>query len=629
MSAKLKLTLVRICAAAALLITAALLPTGGVLRLLCFLVPYALVGWDVYAKAARNLCHGQIFDENFLMVIATVGALALGEYPEAVFVMLFYQLGEWFQKLAVGKSRRSIAELMAIRPDSAAVLRQGETVIVSPEEVAVGETIVVQPGEKIPLDGVVAEGASTLSTAALTGEAKPVEVGPGDEALSGCVNLSGLLKITVSRPFGESTVVKILELVENAAAGKAKTEQFITRFARVYTPVVVGGALLVALLPPLFAGHFTRWLHRALIFLVVSCPCALVLSVPLTFFGGIGGASKRGILVKGAHYMEALARAKTAVFDKTGTLTEGRFTVQSAAPAPGCPLSEQQLLALAAAAEQFSTHPLAASLCAAAPAPLPGPVENVQETAGEGVCATVAGRPVAVGGRRLMERLHIPLPQTEGEPAATEVHLAVEGRYCGSVRFADRLKAESPAAVLQLRALGVEKIVVLTGDRPEAAEAVCAPLGVDEVYAGLLPGDKVARVNALKQHGKKGDTLLFAGDGMNDAPVLARADVGIAMGAMGSDAAIEAADVVLMDDNPEKVAEAIALSRRTLAIVRQNIGFSLAVKGLVLALSVFGLTGMWQAVFADVGVMVLAVLNASRALAAPRREKGQAETLST
>ncbi len=601
--------LIRIGVGAVLLLAAVLLPVTGLWRLPLFLLPYCTVGYDVLWKAARNIVHGQVFDENFLMCVATLGALAIGEYPEAVFVMLFYQVGELFQSVAVGKSRRSIASLMDIRPDTANLLQNGEPVKVSPEDVRVGDVILIQPGEKIPLDGVVIEGASSLSTVALTGESAPRDVAPGDTVLSGCVNMQGVLQVRVQKPFAESTAVKILELVENAGAVKAKSENFITKFARWYTPVVVIAALLLAVVPPLVAGGWSQWIHRALIFLVVSCPCALVISVPLTFFGGIGGASRSGILIKGSQYMETLANVRTVVFDKTGTLTKGVFEVVAVHPHA---VSEAQVLALAASAEQFSTHPIALSLRAAGKMLIPADqVTDVQEVAGRGVAATVRGVPVLVGNEALLRDHGI-----AGHPChktGTIVHVAAGGKYLGHIVISDAVKPHAADAVARLKALGVARTVLLTGDRQAAAQEVAGALGIDELFAELLPGDKVDRVEALLDRQERG-TLAFVGDGMNDAPVLARADVGVAMGGMGSDAAIEAADVVLMDDDPARVPQAVAIARHTLAIVRQNIAFALGVKALVLVLAAFGRAPMWLAVFADVGVSVIAILNATRAL---------------
>ena len=603
-------TLVRILAAAVLLIAAALLPLSGWARFAAFLVPYAVIGWDVLWNAVRNIIRGQIFDENFLMAIATVGAFAVGEYPEAVFVMLFYQVGELFQNYAVGKSRRNIAELMDIRPDYAHLEENGQTKMVAPDEVAAGDIIVIKPGERIPLDGIVVEGTSTLDTTALTGESLPRDALVGDEVLSGCVNLTGLLRVRVTKPYGQSTVARILELVEHAGSRKAKAEQFITKFARYYTPAVVAAAVLLAVVPPLFVGDWAKWFHQALVFLVVSCPCALVISVPLSFFGGIGGASKAGILVKGSNYLEVLAKAEIVVFDKTGTLTQGVFRVTEVCPVE---CSADQLLELAALTESWSDHPIARSIRDAWTGDLDAArVTDAKELPGHGVQATVDGRTVCAGNDKLMSDLGLSVPtQNSG---ATVVHVAVDGAYRGCLHIADEIKTDAAETIADLKDLGVKRTVLLTGDNEDTAEAVRTRLGLDEVHARLLPGDKVDRVEQLLQTTSPKGTLAFVGDGINDAPVLSRADVGIAMGAYGSDAAIESADVVLMDDSPAKVAKAIAIARRTLGIVRQNIAFALGVKALVLITSALGITTMWLAVFADVGVAVIAILNAMRAL---------------
>lgn len=616
MSVRQRWTLVRILAGAALLVAACLIPVQDRwLRLALFAVPYLVAGADVLRDAALHICHGQVFDENFLMSIATLGAFATGEYTEAVAVILFYQVGELFQDIAVGRSRRSIAALMDIRPDVANVERAGALVECPVEAVEVGEVIAVRPGERVPLDGVVLEGASSLDTAALTGEPMPRDVAVGDEVVSGCVNLSGLLRVRVSRPSSESTVTRILELVENSAASKAKAEAFITRFARWYTPVVVIGAALLAVVPPLFDGAWHVWPSRALVFLVISCPCALVISVPLTFFGGIGGASRCGVLVKGANYLEALARVDTVVFDKTGTLTCGTFEVTQVHPEG---ISADALLELAALAESGSNHPIAQSLRAACPTvPDAGRVDGVEEAAGQGVLARVDGRRVAVGNGRLMEREGA--AWQDCETLGTVVHVALEGRYVGHIVIADRLKDGAAETVRALKSLGVRKTVMLTGDRQPVAERVAGQLGLDEVRAELLPADKVAAVEALLAVPDRRGTLVYVGDGLNDAPVLSRSDVGIAMGGLGSDAAIEAADVVLMDDRPEKLALVVRIARRTRRIVTENIVFALGVKAAVLALGAAGLAGMWLAVFADVGVCVLAVLNAMRMLRRPAR----------
>ncbi|MBQ7778255.1 MAG: cadmium-translocating P-type ATPase [Oscillibacter sp.] len=604
----------RILIAAAILIAASVLPLPDGLPVWpLYLIAYFIIGWDVLYDALRNIRNGQLFDENFLMAIATVGAFATAEYAEAVFVMLFYQTGELFQSYAVGKSRRSIAALMDIRPDTANVeLLDGSTEEADPEDVAVGQTIVVKPGERVPLDGTVLSGASSLDTAALTGEAAPRDVVPGDAVISGCVNLSGVLRVRVDRPSHESTVAKILDLVENASEKKAVSEQFITRFARYYTPCVVFAALALAVVPPLlFGGGWGDWFHRALIFLVVSCPCALVISVPLSFFGGIGGASRCGILVKGSNYLETLARAETVVFDKTGTLTRGAFTVTEVRPQPG--FEQDALLETAALAEVWSDHPISLSLRAACgKTPDAGRVAHVEEIAGHGVTAVVDGRAVAVGNRRLMERLGVAVEETS--PAAgTVVHVAVETTYAGFILISDLLKEDAASAIAALKNCGVKRTVLLTGDSEAAAQAVAAEVGVDEFHAGLLPADKVEQMERILADNRRG-AVAFVGDGINDAPVLSRADIGIAMGALGSDAAIEAADIVLMDDKPSRIAAAIGISRKTVRIVRQNIAFALGVKFAVLLLGALGHASMWLAVFADVGVAFIAILNAMRCL---------------
>ncbi|MVB11674.1 Cadmium, zinc and cobalt-transporting ATPase [Caprobacter fermentans] len=611
MNHKQKRMLLRICVSAVLLVLLQFIPTTGFFKLLLYLIPYAVVGGDILWKAVRNLAHGQVFDENFLMCVATVGAFWTGEYPEAAAVMLFYQVGELFQSYAVGRSRKSISDLMDIRPDSANLEENGEMRQVDPEEVQVGDIIVVRPGEKIPLDGIVTDGSSSVNTSALTGESLPREVGTGDEVVSGCVNLNGLLRVRVSRPFEESTVSKILELVENSAAKKAKAENFITRFARYYTPAVVGGALLLAVLPPLFFhGGWNDWIQRALIFLVISCPCALVISIPLSFFGGIGGASRRGILVKGGNYLEALARAEIVVFDKTGTLTKGTFRVTAVHPEQ---ISEQKLLDLAALAESYSEHPISRSLKEACKKePERSEVSDVQEIAGQGVRVKIGGKSVSVGNAKLMEQEGV--HGRECELTGTIVHVAVDGTYMGHIVISDEVREDAPEAIAALKQLGVRSSVMLTGDAKAVGEDVAARLGIDEVHAELLPAGKVEQVERLLGQKTGRGKLVFVGDGINDAPVLSRADIGIAMGGLGSDAAIEAADVVLMDDHPSKIADAIRISRRTLLIARQNIVFALGVKFIVLTLGALGFANMWEAVFADVGVSVLAILNASRAL---------------
>jgi len=610
MTRKQKKTLLRILAAAVLLIAAALLPVEGWARLLVFLLPYFTIGWDVLWKAIRNIAHGQVFDENFLMAIATVGAFATGEYPEAVFVMLFYQVGELFQSYAVGKSRQSISALMDIRPDYANIERDGQLEQVDPEDVAVGDTIVIKAGERVPLDGVVLEGASALDTAALTGESLPRNVEPGDDVVSGCVNQSGLLRVQVTKPFGDSTVAKILDLVENSASKKAKAENFISKFARYYTPAVVLGAVLLAVLPPLLGlGTWGEWFHQALVFLVISCPCALVISVPLSFFGGIGGASKAGVLVKGSNYLEVLSQVDTVVFDKTGTLTRGVFNVTAIHP-DHC--TEGQLLELAALAESYSDHPISRSLRDAYNHELDtGRVSDVEELSGRGVKAKIDGRRISVGNDKLMEELKVPWHPCH--KVGTTVHVAEDGTYLGHIVISDEVKPDAAQAIAGLKQRGI-RTVMLTGDAAPVGEAVARELGLDEVHAQLLPADKVEQVERLLARQSPKGKLAFVGDGINDAPVLSRADIGIAMGAMGSDAAIEAADIVLMDDKPSKIAAAMDIARKTLRIVRENIAFALIVKALVLVLGALKIANMWEAVFADVGVMVLAVLNATRAL---------------
>ncbi|MBQ8213829.1 MAG: cadmium-translocating P-type ATPase [Clostridia bacterium] len=609
-------TLVRILLAGAVLAMLGGLALGGVLpeawyiRLPLFLIPYVLVGWDVLWSAVRGVLRGQLLDENFLMALATLGALVIDEYPEAVFVMLFYQVGELFQSIAVGKSRKSIAALMDIRPDEARVEREGSECVVDPDDVIVGEVIVIRPGEKIPLDGVVIEGRSELNTLSLTGEALPRDVAEGDEVLSGCVNISGLLWIRVTKPFGESTVSKILELVENSTLVKSKAENAVTKFAHWYTPAVVVGAVLLAVVPSLITGEWQRWLHSALIFLVVSCPCALVISVPLSYFGGLGCASRHGVLVKGANRLESLANTETVVFDKTGTLTEGSFSVTEVIPTEG--IERHALLRLCAAAEQFSNHPIAVSLRASCTEAGAGelPHAEAREIAGLGVLAVIDGRRVLVGNAALMRREKVDF--AEKCSAGTVIYVASDGKFLGSIVISDTVKKGACEAIRMLRQCGVKRTVMLTGDRTEAAKAVADRLQIGEYHASLLPADKVERVEKLLE--EKQGVLVFVGDGVNDAPVLARADVGIAMGALGSDAAIEAADVVLMDDDPTKIADAIRISRFTRRIVWQNIVFALGIKALFLVLSVFGLTNMWAATFADVGVAVIAILNAMRTL---------------
>ena len=611
MTKKQKKVLIRIIASAVLLFLAYFLPypQEWYIRLGAFAVPYGVIGWDVLWRAVRNIAHGQVFDENFLMALATIGAFAIGEYPEAVLVMLFYQVGELFQSYAVGKSRRSIAEMMDIRPDYANLKQGDETVRVSPEEVKPGDIIIVKPGERIPLDGEIIAGSTSVDTSALTGEPVPREASAGDGVISGCVNLSGLIEVCVEKEYGQSTVSKILELMESSASKKAKAENFITRFSRYYTPCVVAIAALLAIIPPLFDGNWSDWLSRALIFLVISCPCALVISVPLGFFGGIGGASRNGILVKGGNYLEALAKAETVVFDKTGTLTKGVFAVTAVHPEK---CTREQLLELAALAESYSDHPISRSLREAYGNEADkNRVGEVTELSGYGVRAYVDGREICAGNDKLMEKIGAdcrPCHKT-----GTIVHVAVDGEYAGHIVISDEIKPDSKEAIAELRRTGVRKTVMLTGDRKEAGEAVAKELLLDEVYTELLPAGKVERVEALLAE-KRSGTLVFVGDGINDAPVLSRADIGIAMGGIGSDAAIEAADAVLMDDRPSKLAAAIKTAKRTVRIVRQNIVFALAVKAAVLLLGALGVANMWEAVFADVGVSVIAILNSMRAM---------------
>lgn len=628
MTQKQKKMLVRIVTAAVLLIGAAagdklgmLDPLPGVLpKLLIFMIPYLVIGWDIVYKAVRGIGNGQVFDENFLMTIATVGAFAVGEYTEAAAVMLFYQIGELFQDYAVNRSRQSIAELMDICPEYANIEEDGVLKQVDPEEVEIGTVIVIKAGERIPLDGVVVSGESMVDTSALTGESVPRQVREGSEMISGCVNGSGLLRVRTTREFEDSTVARILELVENASSKKAQVENFITRFARYYTPAVVIAALVLAVVPPLLLGEpFGRWLKRACIFLVISCPCALVISVPLSFFGGIGAASKTGVLVKGSNYLEALAQLDTIVFDKTGTLTKGEFRVASISPAGSGQdeASQKALLELAALAEGYSNHPIAESIRDAWRQLDAGELDmarvgETEEISGHGVKTVIDGAEVLAGNGKLMKEFSISYEPCDG--MGTVVYLAKNGRFAGSILIADTLKEEAEEALRGLKAAGVRKTVMLTGDRKEAGEAAAEKLGLDEVYTELLPGDKVAKVEELlKQKGAKGH-LAFVGDGINDAPVLSRADIGIAMGSMGSDAAIEAADIVLMDDDLAKIVSVVKIARKTLVIVRQNIVFALGVKALVLILGAVGMANMWEAVFADVGVAVVAILNAMRAL---------------
>ena len=592
-------------------------------KLLIFLIPYAAAGFDVLKEAMEHIGEGEVFDEDFLMCIATIGALLIGfvpggkeQFAEAVFVMLFFQVGELFEGIAEGNSERAISQLLDIRPDTANVERGGEVLVVSPEEVAVGETVVIRPGEKVPMDGVVLEGTSSLDTVALTGESVPRDVTAGDSILSGCVNQSGVLRVRVEKEFGESTAAKILDLVQHAGSKKSRSEKFISRFARIYTPIVVFAAIALALIPPMltgdFAGSFATWLLRALTFLIVSCPCALVVSVPLAFFGGIGAASKAGILIKGSSYMDALAKADTVVFDKTGTLTKGVFEVTTLHPEE---MDEKELLHLAAHVERYSTHPIAVSLRTAFGNEADGcTVESVEEVAGQGIRAVVNGRTVCVGNSKMMDAIGAKWKSCD--EAGTIIHVAVDGVYAGHIHISDIEKPDAKKAIAELKALGVGHTVMLTGDREEVAKRVASDLGLDEYHAELLPADKVSGVEQLLQNRKEGASLVFVGDGINDAPVLARADIGVAMGAMGSDAAIEAADVVLMDDQPSKIAKAVRISRSTLAIAKQNIVFAIAVKIGILILAAFGLAPMWLAVFGDTGVLILCVLNSMRALKA-------------
>lgn len=593
--------------------------------LVIYLVPYLLIGFGTLKEAAEGIIDGDLFNEDFLMSVATIGALCIGflpgaetEFPEAVFVMLFFQIGELFEEYAEGKSRDSISHLLAIRPDVANVERDGKVSEVSPEDVAIGEIIVVKPGERVPIDGKVIEGETSLDTAALTGESLPRDISVGDSIMSGCINLSGVVRVKTTKAFGESTVSKIIDLVESADKNKSRSESFITKFARVYTPVVVIAALILAFVPPVFAeagflDSFPTWLHRALIFLVVSCPCALVISVPLSFFGGLGAASKRGVLIKGSNFVDALARLGVVVFDKTGTLTYGKFEVEAVHPTD---FDERELLHLAAHVEHFSTHPIGAALRSAFPAEATDGCEvaNVEEIAGRGVRAEVAGRTVCVGNSKMMDDLGV--EWHDCRLAGTIVHVAVDGKYAGHIVISDVVKNDSAEAIRSLKKLGVDRTVMLTGDREAVGKEVAEKLGLDEYHAGLLPADKVAQVERLISEKPAGKVLAFVGDGINDAPVLKRADVGIAMGGLGSDAAIEAADVVLMDDKPSKIAVAVRIARRTIRIARQNVWFAIGVKVSILALAAVGLGTMWMAVFADVGVTVLAVFNAMRALSA-------------
>ena len=626
MSKKLKKNLIRILVTAALLVILHFIPVKGISGLFLYLIPYAIISYDILRKAWKGIINRQPLDENLLMAIATIGALVLaiagrGDYTEAIAVMLFYQIGEWFQGYAVGKSRRSISELMDIRPDYANIEQGGELVKVDPDEVEPGTVIIVQPGEKIPIDGIIEEGSSSLDCAALTGESLPRDVSAGMDVVSGCINLSGVLKIRTTKDFGESTVSKILDLVENASSAKSKSEDFITKFARIYTPVVVGSAVLLALVPPLvrmamsLSPEWGDWIYRALTFLVISCPCALVISIPLTFFAGLGGASRQGILIKGSNYLEALSKTDCVVFDKTGTLTQGVFEVTKIEPAGS--FGENELLKLAAHAECASSHPISLSLQKACEERCKGAVDRtlvseISEQSGHGVSAVVEGKKVAAGNERLMRSLGI--TPAEVKETGTIVHVAVDGQYAGYIVISDKLRESSAEAIKALRSCGVRRTVMLTGDAGSVAKDVAAQLGIDEVHSELLPGNKVEMVEKLLSERDSSGTLAFAGDGINDAPVLTRADVGIAMGAMGSDAAIEAADIVLMHDDPMGISKAIRIARKCMRIVYENIWFAIGIKLICLILGALGLASMWLAIFADVGVMILAVLNAMRAL---------------
>ena len=621
MNKKQKKMLIRIIIAAVLLIVLHFVPATGLLRFGLYMIPYLIIGYDILIKAAKGIKNRQVFDENFLMAVATIGAIAValwseGDYVEGIAVMLFYQIGELFQSYAVGKSRRNISELMDIRPDYANIERDGKLEKVDPDEVEIGSVIVVQPGEKVPIDGVILEGETSLNTSALTGESLPREVKAGDEVISGCINMTGVLKIQTTKEFGESTVSKILDLVENASSRKSRSEDFIAKFAKIYTPAVCYSALALAILPPLVLlltggnAQWGMWIYRALTFLVISCPCALVISIPLSFFAGIGGASKAGVLVKGSNYLETLSQTKIVVFDKTGTLTQGVFEVNGVHHST---MDEEKLIEYAALAESASSHPISKSLQKAYGKEIDrSRVKDIQEISGNGVIATVDGVQVAAGNAKLMERLHIECMPCH--KVGTIIHMAVGGKYAGHIVISDIVKPQSREAIAALKHAGVNKTVMLTGDSRQVAEQVAAELGIDEVHAELLPADKVTAVEEILKKKPEKDKVAFVGDGINDAPVLSRADIGIAMGAMGSDAAIEAADVVLMDDDPKKISKAVRISRKCLGIVYQNIVFALAVKLISLVLGALGIANMWIAIFADVGVMVIAVLNAIRAL---------------
>ena len=617
MNKKQKKVLIRIIAAVVLLIALAFVPAEGWLQFALYMLPYLVIGYDILKKAVKGILNRQVFDENFLMAVATIGAIALGDYKEGVAVMLFYQIGELFQSYAVGKSRRNISELMDIRPDYANVEQDGELVQVDPDEVEIGTVILVKPGEKIPIDGIVVEGASSLNTSALTGESLPREAKEGDEVISGCINMTGLLKIRTTKEFGESTVSKILELVENSSSRKSRSENFISKFARIYTPAVCYGAVALALIPPIvrmvFMGlpaDFGTWIYRALTFLVISCPCALVISIPLSFFAGIGGASKEGVLVKGSNYLETLSQTKYVVFDKTGTMTQGVFEVSGIYPAA---LSKEEVVEYAACAESYSSHPISKSLQKAYGKEIDkNRVTEVKEISGKGVTAQVDGRLVAAGNGKLMDQLGV--PYTVCKEVGTLVYVAVDGRFAGCILISDLLKPHAKEAIAALKNAGVTRTVMLTGDTKRVADAVAAELGIHEVCSELLPADKVSKVEELLARKSGKEKLAFVGDGINDAPVLSRADIGIAMGALGSDAAIEAADIVLMDDDPLKIAKAIRISRKCIRIVYENIYFAIGIKVICLILGALGIANMWAAIFADVGVMVIAVLNAIRAL---------------
>lgn len=622
MTKKQKKMLMRIIVSSVLLVVFAFIPVEGLFRFALYLVPYFVIGYDILRKAFIGIKNRRPFDESFLMAVATIGAIVLavytksGDYTEAVAVMLFYQIGELFQSIAIGKSRKNISELMDIRPDYANVEIDGKLVETDPDEIEIGTVITVKPGEKVPLDGIVVEGNTAVNTSALTGESRPIDLSEGDEVLSGCINMSGLIKVKTTKEFGDSTVSKILELVENASSRKSKSENFISRFARVYTPVVCIGALVLAFVVPLlgilfnFDAPFSDWVYRALTFLVISCPCALVISIPLSFFAGIGGSSREGILIKGSNYMETLSKVKCVVFDKTGTLTEGVFEVTDI-KSEG--ITEEKLLFYAACAESASSHPISRSICDAAGfEPDMAKVSDIHEQSGKGVSASVDGITVASGNDKLMKELGIEVETSDVQ--GTVVYVALDGKYAGRIVISDKIKETAKSAVKQLKKAGVKKTVMLTGDSFDAASKVVNELGIDEFYSGLLPSDKVDKVESLLQELSQGEKLAFAGDGINDAPVLTRADVGIAMGALGSDAAVEAADVVLMDDNPAKIAKAVRISRKCLAIVYENIWFAIGVKLICLALGAAGIANLWMAIFADVGVMILAVINAMRTL---------------